>query len=174
MMPHSPFVYGDDCSLLPVKIWADRHAGYDRPSARLAQYARYDRQVRCTTRQIHELLDAIPAALRKDAMVIVQGDHGSRLGMINTGSTIAAKMGDDDYRDNQSTLFAVRAPGLEPGSDARFKPIPCILRSLVEGEFRALPGLDECAPEPVVFIGPEDRPVVKKTLVPFRSGKLGH
>ena len=44
-------------------------------------YALYFEQVTCAHRMIDgSLLAAVPAGLRQDAILIVQGDHGSRIG----------------------------------------------------------------------------------------------
>ena len=164
LIPHSPEAYNEDCSLRPVDRWVDIG---DTPEARRAAYAEYDHQVRCTFRKIRQISEAIPAELGADAIFIVHGDHGSRLSLAQALVMNGEPSSDDDYRDAYSTLFAVRSPHLSGGSDTRFVPITCILRSLVHGQFQDLPDLDYCVERPAVFVTTRDGSVVRKPLAPF-------
>ena len=165
MMPHSPLLYDADCALTPVRQWpVGEHPSPQ--AARATAYVRYDRQVRCTLKMVRDILDAIPSSLRTDAVVVVQGDHGSRLTLSYHGAATDALAAPSEDRDTYSTLFAVRSPGLASGSDRRFVPITCILRSLVESGFQDVPGLDVCAIDPGVFTKRENK-LVRRPLAPF-------
>ena len=51
----------------------------------------------------------------RDAIVVVQGDHGSRIVRHMPVLENAARLTAQDLRDGFSTLFAVRRPGVAPG-----------------------------------------------------------
>jgi hypothetical protein len=162
MLPHWPFVYDEDCKLVPFDGWKRDGRPLASPPERRDAYIHYGRQLRCTSRMIRQLMESIPSNLRADAIVIVQGDHGSRLSLSHAKLPNSRGLETDNERDTYSTLFAVRAPGLSAVSDHAFVPITCLLRSLVDGEFRSMPGLENCVPAPVVFVYGKVRP-----LAPF-------
>jgi hypothetical protein len=114
---------------------------------------------------IQEIIRAIPEGLRNDATIIVHGDHGSRLGLIQPDSAGASDMSVDDYRDAYSTLFAVRSPSLEPAYDSRHASIACLFASLVESEFSA-DGMDNCEHSSAVFMR-KPNGFTQKPLPPF-------
>jgi hypothetical protein len=153
--PHEPFVYDEACALLPRDRWRSIWDDWSRttPAGKRADlYGRYAAQVRCTTRIMRSILDAIPPRLRDDAIVVVHGDHGSRLGIITPESSQAAAMSVDDYRDAYSTLFAVKAPGISSGYDERSISIACLLKGLLDREFHAGDEPMACQSPPAVFM----------------------
>jgi hypothetical protein len=124
-------------------------------------------------RQLDLVFRAIPPALQSDAIVIVQGDHGSRIMQLEP--TVASRATRDDYIDNFSTLFAIKSPWLGPGYDRRMASITCLMGMLGRSGFRSLDGLDECTGPPSVFAYDESRPhaadgdrsVVSRALMTF-------
>jgi hypothetical protein len=170
MLPHSPYIYDADCRLLPLDQWRERRTVMTAET-RTELYARYARQLSCTTRLVRQMLDAIPEEVRSDSIVIVQGDHGSRLALANPPLPEGKEMTAEDYRDTQLALFAVRSPWLEAGDDDRFSPITCIFKSLVDGAFRSFPGLDACSQAPRVFVAATGNRIVRKPL-PVLAGRL--
>ena len=56
---------------------------------------------------IDQLLAAVPAGLRQDAVVIVHGDHGSRIARNDPTAVERTLFSAADYADLYSTLFAV-------------------------------------------------------------------
>jgi hypothetical protein len=165
LFPHSPRVYGDDCGLMPFERWSE--SAPTPLDTRTMSYGRYGRQVRCAVRLLHEIVDSIPPSVRSDAILIVHGDHGSRIRLVNTPKLIAEEMSADDYRSVYSTLFAVRSPAIAAGSDHRFVPITCLLRSLVADAFAGTPDLDGCVAEPAVFVPGRDGVTQRRPLAPF-------
>ena len=153
LVPHSPFVHDASCNTLPLDQWVRGSDGSVSIEDRSARYASYDLQVRCTTRIVRDILEAIPAPLRREAIVIVQGDHGSRLAFLNARDSGAGARSIADYSDDYSTLFAVRAAGLKPSYDTQPVPITCLLKTLVVSKFQSVAELDACAQTPVVFLG---------------------
>ena len=173
LMPHYPYVYDANCAQRPEHEWLPRsdpdrvdvpHGIINVPEGRAARYAAYFQQVECTERKITGLLDAIPPRLRDDAIVIVQGDHGSRITLLDPTTVSRRTLALSDYADSFSTMFAVRAPGIEPGYDLRMAPITCLLRTLVQSDFRSTSEIESCSSPNTVFFatggqGPTPKPL---------------
>ena len=160
LLPHNPYVYDSECRARPPAEWRQRrdHDEVDieagdsnTPAGRALRYSLYLPQLRCAHRKIGELLDAIPPSLRESAVVVVHGDHGSRIGVTEPNSWRESSFGGADYADFFSTLFAVRSPGIEAGYDPLTTPVTCLLRTLVESDFRSVAAVNECSFPNVVF-----------------------
>lgn len=168
LMPHDPYMYGAGCEPRPPSLWVTRHDATDAfvpggttlRQSRAARYRLYFDQVLCAQRKIAQLLDAIPPALRDEAIVVIQGDHGSRISPLEPIIIASARFAASDYADYFSTLFAVRAPDVEAGYDTRVTSITCLLRSLVESDFRAAGDTGGCSTARVVHLldGKDPRP----------------
>jgi hypothetical protein len=177
LMPHYPYVYDAHCGQRPVKDWMDRsdpdyadipNGVINAPEGRAARYAAYFQQVACTERKLDELIQAIPPALRDDAVIIVQGDHGSRISL--TDPTTAATPGParSDFADMFSTMFAVRSGAVEPGDDTRSASIACLLRTLVSHDFQSVAGTEACPSPGTVYFMAGGKPPEPRPLPDFR------
>jgi hypothetical protein len=178
LMPHYPYVYDESCRPRPPTEWLKRSdannveladGATNTREGRAIRYARYLQQTACVHRQLEELLTAIPVSLRQDAIVIVQGDHGSRIGLAAPIASARALFSASDYADYFSTLFAVRSPRLEPGHDRRTMSINCLLRTLVNSEFSSIDGADACSTSRAVFFHDKTRHVLPTPAVESES-----
>jgi hypothetical protein len=161
LMPHYPYVYDASCRQRPVNQWLERR-DLDRadlvgglinvPEGRADRYDAYLQQVACAQRRIDKLVQAIPEPVRRDAIVIVQGDHGSRITLVDPGTNVGTPPAPSDFVDSFSTIFAVRAEGIEPGYDLQTSSIACLLRGLVEGRFRSMDATVSCSSARTVFL----------------------
>lgn len=136
LVPHSPYLLNAGCVIegeydsgyrLAERVNGEE--GLDR--ARRTYYGQYLDQMRCVVSQIDAFLsgiESLPAF--DDAVIVIHGDHGSR---ISAGS-VAEKTGPRDMVDNYAAFFAVRAPGVEPGVDCVFTSLPQIFRHTMRGE----------------------------------------
>jgi hypothetical protein len=142
LMPHYPYVYRANCDIrTPTSTWqirlsTDREAN---AASRRARYTAYFEQVRCLMKKLETLF----AEMKKNgtfaaSKIIVHGDHGSRLGLVDPSASTLTSMSPDDYYDSYSTLFAFKAPGLEAGIDQRMIPLPHLLATTVFGERSSL------------------------------------
>jgi hypothetical protein len=86
-------------------------------------------------------LAAIPASIRDDAIVLVHGDHGSRI-------SIGVPRSPSDAMDSYSTLFAIRSRGVSPGLDARSSSMACLLSELAAVRFVEPIAAEACATPP--------------------------
>jgi hypothetical protein len=168
LLPHCPYVYDASCTPRPQDEWlegASRGAAPDRntASSRARRYPLYLEQVACTTRKVGELFDALRTSGHCDAaVVIVHGDHGSRLLLVDPKASNAARLSKADLVDGFSTLFAVRAPGWPAGVDRRVAPLDELLGAVVKPGSRA--DALEPPPRPEVLLAGEGRSM---TAVPM-------
>src|SRR3546814_11294539 len=103
----------------------------------------YFQQVECTTVHISELLDALDAPGRaSDAVVMIHGDHGSKIAVTEASESNSSRLAEADYVDAFSTLFAVRAAGIEPG----YRAPPVSIRTKQQELHRGGPALTPPAP----------------------------
>ncbi|HEU4938838.1 MAG TPA: sulfatase-like hydrolase/transferase [Vicinamibacterales bacterium] len=173
LLPHYPYVYNASCEQPRASTFLNRN-DYDRanvpggimnvPEGRAERYRGYFQQMLCAQKKLDGLIAAIPPSLRQDAIIIVQGDHGSRISLVDPTTVAKVEPSASDYADMFSTLFAVRSPSIEHGYDTRLTPITCLLRSLVQSDFRSVSGTDTCSsPNIVFFMGsetPQPRPLL--------------
>jgi hypothetical protein len=172
LLPHYPYVYNASCEQPRATNWLTR-SDYDRanvpggmmnvPEGRAERYRGYFQQILCAQKKVDALIAAIPPSLRQDAIIIVQGDHGSRISLVDPTTVAPVEPSASDYADMYSTLFAVRSPAIEHGYDTRVTPITCLLRSLAQSDFQSLAGVGSCStPNIVFFMGsetPQQRPL---------------
>jgi len=168
LIPHRAFILGPDC-----RMEAEPGRWHDHPTARYSdgrrisdssrsgRYQAYFSQVDCSRRLVAAALDALDqAGLADDAIIVVHGDHGSRISVNPIDPQRISRLTDVDLRDAFSTLFAIRAPGTSPGPDDEVRSIHALFADLVMGT--PLPAEDR-----VVFLGaPGDRDL---TPYPFRT-----
>ena len=119
LLPHGPHVFDADCGMrADLDDWREP----ERQGANAAlerwrsEYRRYFGQVRCVHHHLDRIMTTIAAQARlRDAVIVLHGDHGSRIPRpIQTG--VGAR---SHLVDGLSTLFAVRAPGIVPGRDGK-------------------------------------------------------
>lgn len=119
LVPHHPYVFNRECRVLPVEQWADLHVPSPITSAsiRTERYERFKAQVICADRMVAALLDDIADQHRlQDAIIIVHGDHGSRI-----GPSMYKQIGPhyepaDHDKDFRSVLFSTKSPDRPPGT----------------------------------------------------------
>lgn len=136
LLPHVPYMVGSDCTFLPRSEWGYRHTPTNIDKRRAA----YRNQVRCTTHRVAKALRALdqsPAG--KNAIVIIHGDHGSRITDIDTNEPNVGRFGDDDLIATFSTLLVLKAPNVQPRYFADRQPVAAILREFATSDFRTAP-----------------------------------
>lgn len=154
MVPHSPYLLNERCELIEGAYdsgynLAERYASEEqRREVRRRYYASYLRQAECILRRTGALFERLSREdWWNDALVVVHGDHGSR---ISSGSSYES-MVERDYLDNFGTFFAVRGPDIEPGVDCRQMSLPQMFRYFMKrGD---VPQPDDPAPVVVTSAG---------------------
>ncbi|HEX5613185.1 MAG TPA: hypothetical protein VFX67_11055 [Burkholderiales bacterium] len=134
LIPHYPYVLDESCGLREeTGEWLDHalHVGervLNTAESRAERYVRYFAQVRCQLSLLDRLFDAMKeAGVWDDAIVIVHGDHGSRILRLMPVAANAARLTRADLRDAYSTLFAIRAPGTAAGARGGQQPLQRLL-----------------------------------------------
>ncbi|MFM7322704.1 MAG: hypothetical protein ACKO5K_14455, partial [Armatimonadota bacterium] len=114
MVPHPPFVFGANGEAV------DPPGGFTfvdgtRLTSRISRSeysAAYGAQLAYANRRLMETIDGISRAARHPAIIVVMGDHGSRMG------TDWDHPERTDFRESVGTLLAVRFPDPRPGDVA--------------------------------------------------------
>jgi hypothetical protein len=157
LLPHYPYVYDANCHTRPPSEWLDRtdvegkSVANNTRESRARRYESYFGQVACVEKKIDEMIAAIPAPLQHDAIIVVHGDHGSRITLADPQPAKPDALSPSDYLDAYSTLFAVRAPQLQVGYDRQLTPITCLMRTLATSHFQSVAELGACSGSPIVF-----------------------
>ncbi|HEX5779923.1 MAG TPA: hypothetical protein VFY21_13865, partial [Xanthobacteraceae bacterium] len=129
LLPHSPYALNEDCSLRKLADWKDQWNGPKRE-----RVIGYLRQLTC----LNGKLEAVFDAAGRNAIVILQGDHGYRIADIEPSAETLGAFSERDLIAGHSTLFAIRAPGIAPGYDRRALPGWEILRQFAMSDFRTV------------------------------------
>lgn len=136
LLPHAPFSYDERCQMLPTSAWrAEReHAPQaERDSA-------YRRQMECAARVVERLVAAVGRSPGgANAVIIVHGDHGSRIVEVEPSGEDAAKASDEDVRRGFAALFAVRIPGQPAARVGQPAALGELFDALADSGFAALP-----------------------------------
>lgn len=144
MVPHYPYVFDESCELRPrAADWLTNHVAptdspvYNTAESRALKYERYTDQVRCVLSMLDHLLNTLDSrGLLEQATIVVNGDHGSRIAEhFPSGITLAkGVLTETDYRDTFSTLYAIKAPGVQPAYVKRPAALVNLLDHYLGGE----------------------------------------
>jgi hypothetical protein len=160
LFPHYPYIYDANCDERDPSDWEPAHDDLPLPpnttQSREQRYALHLEQVQC----LYKKLDAMfrrwqEAGVFDHAIIIIHGDHGSRIYLHRPNTSNLEEMLVSDYADAFSTLLAVKAPGYEPGYDLRWVAIQDLIpklairgqpRQMAEGESERLTSSSEQPP----------------------------
>jgi hypothetical protein len=138
-IPHSPYMYDPICHLRPVREWElSRNRGLMPPNdreSRARRYGLYLEQMRCLYRKLDAMFQAWQEVAIFDRLVIIlHGDHGSRIYQRDPEAMNEQKLSHSDYVDGFSTVFAVKGPRHPAGYDRRVAAIEQLLGEVVGEE----------------------------------------
>ena len=177
LLPHYRYAYDANCKLRPrVAGWGVRFNRLafmpyiNTPETRSQTYALYIEQVACLHKRLGVLFDRMRAAgLYDEAVIFVHGDHGSRIGLVDPNAGNKELLSRDDYIDHFATLFAVKAPGIEPGYDLGLRPVQELFAEILLNGLDA-EGLTPVAEPYVWFRRDAFGPMERQPMVPFGAG----
>ena len=157
MIPHYPYVLSEDCEAREqISDWMSRSSPVAKSPAantietRAERYVHYLNQIECQQTLLRELFATLQSADRyAEAIVIVHGDHGSRIVMHHPTLKNHNHLTATDYIDGFSTLFAVKAPHFPAGYDKKRETLPALLASIF------MPGIATDTAD-VVFLKSDD------------------
>lgn len=165
LMPHHPYAYDASCRLLPEAEWSTRRAAL---LSREQSYRAYVEQWRCAVSRIGELVRALEAARpERDFVVIVHGDHGSRVVPVDPDATNAEALPRQSFRDAYSALVAIRLPGQPAGYDREPATVGEILKQVVANDFRGPVAVHGTRPPAVVLVDPDDWEPERRLAAPW-------
>jgi hypothetical protein len=105
----------------------------------MSRYDFYAQQVACLAIEMEEFFTWVEA--RPDAggaIVVIHGDHGSRIAVHPPTAEALEGLNEDDAGDYFLTLFAVGAPGLVPDVVDDATPLEVLVRRLLLSEFSSI------------------------------------
>ncbi len=134
LLPHFPYSFDSKCGIRPLSEWLGRTSAAPWET----RYAAYFDQVTCTTLRVEKFLSAIAASpAAGKTVVVIHGDHGSRITQVDPRIENDGRFSDRDLVDAYAAFFAVAGPGIEPGYDTGRYPLRLILGALASSGFRA-------------------------------------
>jgi len=115
LLPHSPYIYAKHCHpvLNPDKWDVNYNLGgaVNTVASRQSRYKAYAAQVSCAYDQLTAVFDVMKkAGIYDKAIIIVNGDHGSRIVIHPTTVEERGQLTSQDLHDAYQTLFAVKLP----------------------------------------------------------------
>jgi hypothetical protein len=164
LLPHEPYAFDSACRIRPVSDWLQAYVARvgDQPvnteESRRLRYSRYVEQLTCLYSRLTAVVNAIPEGLRADAVIVMQGDHGSRITVREPNVATVDRMTAADFADSFRTLFAVRAPNLQPTARPDDAAITCVFSALARNGFESLAGIDSCGKPEVYVSGRANQP----------------
>jgi hypothetical protein len=163
LLPHDPYMMDANCKLKSEPDWIDEHG----PVPIAQRDAAYAQQVRCMTggglTRLLAALDKTPAG--RAAIVIIQGDHGSRTLdylPIAGGGVPGAR----DMTVAHSAFFAIRVPGQAAASIGSRFALDELFGAFAATGFTAAPR-PVAGPAEVYLMDPFWVPKDRVTLPPF-------
>ena len=185
LAPHVPYVWDKNCHLAKGDPAMHLFHGVSGPygpgrindeASRKARYRNYFGQVLCIFKKLTVLMDRLKAAGRlDDTLIIIHGDHGSRISLAGRHDN-PANLSKRDLIDLYAAYFAIRFPHAKGGQDREF----ISLQSLFSRLFGPTDGGEPPATPPVVVqkLAPDRKdlsiPVAELPMPHFaRQGSVG-
>lgn len=135
LAPHYPYVVGPDCRTLPPSQWRYRRSNVSIEERERAYFG----QVHCLARRLDRVFANFAASPGgASGIIVVHGDHGSRLTASDPNSSNKRGLAADDLMASYSTLFAVKSPSIAPGLEQRPFAVPELLAGLARSRFASL------------------------------------
>ncbi len=145
LAPHHPYSLTSNCQVRqPLFSWKGAlpfqlPANTDPDKDRRIRYQLYFDQIRCSMSQLQKLFDGLRAqGIFDDAIIIIHGDHGSRISTTEPTKQNYPKMKGRDFLDLYATHFAAKLPGQKSDFIARPIPVWRLLKSVFDGTIRAV------------------------------------
>jgi hypothetical protein len=142
LLPHSPYVYDAACHIKQDSAeWEDNIDGPPLINTKenlLRRYQKYEQQTQCLTNRLSQFFSDLEARhLTQDAVIIVHGDHGSRILSTSPDIINLPDVGAQDQLNAFATLFALKAPKGSTINPSAFVPISHIFSDFVSHWFGA-------------------------------------
>jgi hypothetical protein len=185
LLPHFPYAFGADCGLEPMgRKWLnaideDLAPGRNDAASRAARYPLYLAQLQCTNQRLADLFAALrQAGVWDRSLVILHGDHGCRLNLVEPLPENADSMTAADYMDAFGTLLAIKWPGGQGALDRRQVPLDDVFGQLfLTGDGQWPPAPYQPGPAllaaPWVLLNDRQGILLNRPLPGFADGRAG-
>ncbi len=177
MLPHSPYGLAADCGYeeSPRRWYLDHDRSlrprYNTDATRALRYPLYLAQMECLLTRLEAIFGVVKAkGLWDEAVIIVHGDHGSRLSHWQPRYENREQLTAADLVDCYSTLFAMKGPGVVPGYYRQLLPVDRLLAEMARDG--RMPDASGDGGRPTVFLQDGDRPLVELPLPEFAFGRV--
>ena len=129
ILPHQPFALNADCSVRSnVKHWGVEVRG----GAKDENFRQYYEQLTCVYSKLESLFTEMQQkGIFENSLIIIHGDHGSRVTMNGTTVENSGLVTPDDLLNAYSALFAVKLPNVPGGYDSQILPLEHLLKGVV-------------------------------------------
>jgi hypothetical protein len=149
LVPHDPYLLLESC-VVSGKVdsghYLSQYPSSEHAARRQDYYSRYLTQVRCVAQKLDNFMSAVDQSENfRDAVIIIHGDHGSRISI----GDIVEDYSKRDFIDNYGSFFAVRSPAAPAGVDCEFVSLPEVFRRYVARPGEIVPRM---GPLPVVVL----------------------
>ena len=152
LLSHYPYFYDPQCKIRSkIHEWMSRTDPYspfsyaNTPVSREHRYKRYLDQLMCLYQKLGEVFLILrQLGLYEKFIIVVHGDHGSRIGLTDPILKYAHRLSASDYSDYYMTLFAVKIPGAVPVYDDTLKSLDKVfIESLRQMKVFKMKGISE-------------------------------
>lgn len=137
LLPHSPYLYDQTCK--PIKQVDSWLINYDKgpngndADRRALRYREYETQMQCNYQLLGEFFDKLKqAGVYDNAVIIVNGDHSSRIMVNATVPPNIDKLTWQDFQDAYATLFAIKLPQQPAHIHPERQPITYLYTQAIE------------------------------------------
>ena len=134
LIPHHPYVFQTGCVLqADVSKWKNRYLPFspfrNTDESRAERYQLYAEQIECLYEKLNRLFKKMKTAgIFENSIIIIHGDHGSRIVRTEPSIQNEARLLDADIIDGFSTLFAVKLPEQKGLYDPKAYPLEYLLQ----------------------------------------------
>ena len=178
LIPHFSYVYKADCSIhgslqdmmnrtLTIDGGPRMNRVDNTPESREERYRLYFQQLECLYVRLDELFQRMQdSGIFEDSIIILHGDHGSRIGVHDPSFENLDIMSIEDYSDAFSTLFALKLPGKAGKYDLSVRPLEDLLAEALNVPLGSTLGLKVRESEPFVYLQSETREDLFRVFYP--------
>lgn len=149
LLPHYPYIYTPECGIKPPAEWQYNLSGIPKSNRDVIQKtkeAAYLDQVLCTHRTLEGLFTSLKeTAVFKESIILIMGDHGSRIMVDTLGPGKGAPL-----RDNLSSfsaLFLIKESQKSNPGDGRLHEEKVSIAKLINDYFHLAPSDTELEKE---------------------------
>jgi len=164
LFPHYPYITDAKCSVRNPKDWKSKNTrmGGNTAESRDTHYQLYFEQISCLYLKLDGIFKHMQSAkIYDDSIIILHGDHGSRISIRDPLVKHRDVLTEEDITDHFSTLFAVKMPGKPWSYDSTPQPLEQLLSNVTTDITGVSSTIVQNQPENFVYL--ED----KKQLVPI-------